>query len=222
MSLLKSVATESVSQSQSSRAYGSIQIESLDDADSLRSKRVQVRARQPCHGTCTRLKTAFRFQDDVLEQQFVKEQYRTPCFMRTATVFGVIQILIAPSFFYDHSFVSFPGLFSTTLFKTTLIYVSLCMAGGFVLVLFSRLSRTHNWWTVVGISSTMLTFCGYYLFSFVYLLLIRGTIVTFDEQGQPEKFSTCNETMFRASEILFGHLQAIAYPKFSNQSDLHR
>ena len=215
------------SQPQSSRVYGSMRSESLDDTVVLLPKSAQLPARQPCHGMCTRLKTAFRFQDDALEQQFVEEQYRTPCFMRTATVFGVIQIIIAPSIFYDPIFLTSPTFFASTLFKSGVIaYVSVCAAGGFVLMLFSRLSRTHNWWTVVGTSSTMLTFCGYFYFIFIYSLLFASSTVTFDEQGQMDIGSKCNGTMFRASEIFFGQLEAIAFPNgfpiILNQSKVHR
>ena len=136
---------QSTSPSQSFSLHSSIQNESLDDSDARFPKFYQSHTRQRCYGSCTQLKTAFRFNDDALETQFVREQYRTPCFMRLATVFGVIQILIAPSVFYNLDFWNLPGIFSSTLFKNVLVLLFLCEIGGLLLTIFSRLPQTHHW-----------------------------------------------------------------------------
>ena len=206
------------SHSTSSEAYGSIQSKSLDDADVLLPKYVQSPACVSCYGTCTQLQMALRFKDIVLEQKFVKEQYQTACFMRAATVFGVIQILIAPSIFYDPLFLTWSGFFDSNIFRRALLYVSLCVAGGFLLTVFSRLSRTHDWWNAVGTSSAMLTFCGYYLYNFVFFLLYPGGRATY-EQGRIDRVSECNETMFNSSVTLLTKLNQISS---GNQSALNR
>ena len=167
--------------------------------------------------TCARLKTAFRFKDDALETQFVREQYRTPCFMRVATVFGVIQILIAPSIFYNPSIWVLPGFFWSTAFKSVLFFVFLCGTGGFLLILFSRLPKTHHWWTAVGVSSTMFIFFGYYIFSFLYFLFFPGDYVK-TERGQVEVLS-CNETIFASSKRLLDNLAVAAQ---ANRSSCRR
>ena len=211
LSLLDSRNTyQSTTQSQSFPVHRSIQNESLDGSGTRFPKSSQSPTRQRCYGSCTRLKTAFRFNDDALETQFVREQYRTPCFMRVATVFGVIQILIAPSTFYNLSFWSLPGIFSTTLFKTVLVFVLMCGTGGFLLTIFSRLRQTHHWWTVIGVFSSMLIFFGYYSFTFVSHLLFPGDyyVAEEDELGQLDVVQvSCNQTMFISSRNLLADLR---------------
>lgn len=200
----------------SSAEYGSIQNTPLNDADAFVSKRTLL---QRCYDLSTwlfkQVKTALRFEDDELEAKFVQEQYRTPCFMRLATIFGVIQIIIAPSLYYGLIlFNSQESVSSSVLLKLVFVYITLCWAGGFVLILFSRLSKTHHWWTAVGISSNMLIFCGYYLFNYLSFLTTNGFY--YGEQ-QPTQLHVCNETMFHASQNLMDKLF-----DFSNQSAVDR
>ena len=189
----------SVSRSQIASAYGSIQSEQFDNVDAFAPKYIQP------YGTCAKLNTALRFKDGILEKQFVKEQYRTSCFMRTVAVFGVIQILIAPSIFYEPNFFwQKPDFLSSRLFQISVGYVSLCVAGGLLLVLCSKFRRMHHLWTAIGISSTMLIFCGYYLFCFVYFYL-PGHYTVYTEQGKTR--IPCNESSWiGSSHILSRHI----------------
>ena len=191
------LSNDSVSRSQMSSAYGSIQSEQFDNVDEFAPKSPQSPARQPSYGTCAKLNTALRFKDGILEKQFVKEQYRTPCFMRTVAVFGVIQILIAPSILYDPNFFwQKPDFLTSNIFHISIGYVSSCVAGGLLLVLCSQFRRMHRLWTAIGISSTMLIFCGYYLFCFVYFYL-PGRYT-----GQGKTDLRCNESRIGSSHIL--------------------
>ena len=171
----------------------SIQIEAP-----LLPQAAQSRAHQPCH-CCTELKRTFRFENDQLETRFVREQYRSPCYMRVATIFGIVQILIAPAFFYTPSLLAWPGYLSNQLFFiSTLAYVCLCAFGGFVLTLFSRLPQTHRWWTAVGTSSTMLIFFAYFLLWYVYVWIFHGSYLVVE--GQKTEAHLCNGTsMFEES-----------------------
>ena len=173
-------------------SYGSIQ--NVDDVNAL-PKSTQSPVRQPRYGTCAQLK-AFRFNDDALEAQFVREQYRTPCFMRMATVFGVVQIIIAPSLLYNPKLWASPVFYSSLIFKLSIIYTTLSFTGGLLLTLFSRLPQTHRWWTAIGTSSSILIFFGYFLFLFIAFVIFPSPNFYFDTNGE---VTPCNHSMFASS-----------------------